>query len=134
MTKTVSEHELKSLTSTEIVHIFNKQVKKLIKELCTVYSDIFQNPSIIFIEKKLKTMMIIQPTNIIEMFYRNIVLKYNEQLKNKNEYFFIKLTNNKHPLYLLSCVYEKAKHTDKEAIWNYLEFFRILSIKYATNL
>ncbi len=115
-----------------LISIFNNQIFEIIEQISNAFPNVLQNDSIKETINSFETTSSFSPHLPIELFYINIVEKFDAEIIARNEEFLLtKLSCEKNdPLHLLKNVYIEASIPNKKIIWDYVERLRILSIKY----
>ena len=121
------------MNKTKCIVIFNTQLKKFINEIISIYPTLYELKSI---KTKVGTLLSFGSDTqiIIKTFYHVVLLKYKEQILNKNETFFLNmdLTGTQlEEFNKLKDVYMNSSPNTKTIMWKYIILLTKLSEKYA---
>ena len=116
----------------KIVTIFNKTILRFASEICETFPNLANDAKVKNIRNTLETTIILTPNIPIKLFYDSVVLKYQKQLDDKNENFFLSFEakNGNHPIDLVKAVYQQASDENKEIVWKYVDTLRLLTTQY----
>ena len=118
----------------QLITVFNDRLEKFMEQLRYAFPKFQTDKQALVMENQLKTAIICTPQIPISMFYAKFVLRYDKQIKDRDENFFGELIkepkNSTNPMQLLIYVYDNATERNKEVIWDYLDQLRFLAVKY----
>jgi hypothetical protein len=117
--------------TTKIIIIFNKQLIDFTNEILRVYPDnVKNNKDVVALYNTLLTATSLTPKIPIKIFETQLLLPYTNEMRQRNDDFFLNMNLKKSPIRILQYIYTTASDTNKTVIWNYIDRLRLLCQKY----
>ena len=118
----------------KLVQIFNKQITEFIQQSLITFDSLKINADVIKSIKSIETTIQITPAVPITLFYRDVYVKYKDELDNQNENFFLNMDDQdillNETMNFLKKVYLTTTQENRKIIWDYVNRLKILSLRY----
>ena len=104
-------------------------MNSLINYFC-VYPSIIEQHDLARLYQTVQTTISLTPQIPIKIFYDNFVSKYQTQIENDEQDFFLSLEISYEPINKLKIMYSNSSSHNKKIIWKYIRTLTQLAIKY----
>ncbi len=115
----------------QMVTIFNKQLKQFVEEAFIAFPDARKDNNITDAFNSIVISQAITPDASIQLFYNEIMGKYDKQIDDRDEDFFLSCTDYNLPFIdSIKELYKGASMENKNTIWEYIVKLKKIAIKY----